>query len=127
MSSLNHLQVAWAHFLPPNSPTQSPSPHNLPNQSNVGLMNLIVEAAILNTNFTSYMWRYNHPVATSKNTPPVLPPTNSVNTTYNKEEVCADGASGTQDDDYSNAEDFIFNNQNNFNSDSKKISNSPSC
>ncbi len=63
MSSLNHLHIAQAHSSSTNSLAWSPSSPNLPNQSNVGPINPIVEAAIVNTNFASYMSRYNHPVA----------------------------------------------------------------
>ncbi len=109
MSYLNHLQVAQAHSSSPNSPSPSPYPPNLLNQSNVGPMNPIVEAAIVDTNLASYMLRYNHPVATSENTHPVFPPSILVNTTGNRPNVCADGVSSTKDNDGSTAEDFMFN------------------
>ncbi len=54
------------------------------------------------------MSSYNHPFAKSENKPPILPPSNSVNMTDNKQDVCANGVSATKDDDGSNAKDSIF-------------------
>ncbi len=71
-------------------------------------MNPIVEPAIMNTSFVSYVSGYNCPVAKSKNTPPILPPSNSGNTTDNKQDVCVNGVSVAKDDEGSNSKDFIF-------------------
>ncbi len=71
-------------------------------------MNGIVEDAIMKTNFVSYMSRYYCPVAKSKNTPPILPPSNSGNTTDNKQDVCVNGVSVAKDDEGSNSKDLIF-------------------
>lgn len=59
------------------------------------------------------MSRYDCPVATSENDPPLLPPSTSVNTTDNKQDVFANRVSSTKDGSCSNAKDSIFDTKQN--------------